>query len=119
VTRDRVIATLKGTRRNCGPPAPFDYHSSAPPRAATVIRDSDVDSLAAFDEARKISLLDVAGFELQLSELLGQAVELVEEGMLKPRVQKSIEAEACVPSKLAGCGEVSAGPGRSRFRKAL
>jgi predicted nucleotidyltransferase len=56
--------------------------------------DSDVDLLAAFDETRKISLLDVAGIELHLSELLGQTVELVEEGMLKPRVQKSVQAEA-------------------------
>jgi hypothetical protein len=56
--------------------------------------DSDVDLLAAFDETRKISLLDVAGIELHLSELLGQTVELIEEGMLKPRVQKSVDAEA-------------------------
>src|SRR6266496_3175800 len=47
---------------------------------------------------RRISLLDVVGIELRLSELLGQPVELVEEGTLKPRVQKSVEAEASVPS---------------------
>ncbi len=56
--------------------------------------DSDIDLLAAFDETRRLSLLDVAGIEIRLSELLGQTVELVEEGMLKPRVQKSVEAEA-------------------------
>jgi len=56
--------------------------------------DSDIDLLAAFDRTRRISLLDVAGIELQLTELLGQRVELVEEGTLKPRVQKSVEAEA-------------------------
>ena len=92
--RDQVIATLKA--------------HEAELRAAGVIRlslfgstvrgdrhpDSDVDLMAAFDETRRISLLDVAGIELQLSELLGQTVELVEEGMLKPRVQKSAEAEA-------------------------
>ena len=33
--------------------------------------DSDIDLLAAFDETRRISLLDVAGIELQLSALLG------------------------------------------------
>jgi hypothetical protein len=55
--------------------------------------DSDVDLLAAFDGTRRISLLDVVGIELQLSELLGRTVELVEEGTLKPRVQKSIAAE--------------------------
>jgi uncharacterized protein len=56
--------------------------------------DSDIDLLAAFDETRRISLLDVAGIELQLSDLLGQPVDLVEEGTLKPRVRRSVEAEA-------------------------
>jgi uncharacterized protein len=56
--------------------------------------DSDIDLLAAFYETRRISLLDVAGIELQLSELLGRPVDLVEEGTLKPRVQKTVEAEA-------------------------
>ena len=57
-------------------------------------QDSDIDLLAAFDDTRRISLLDVAGIEIQLSELLGQTVDLVEEGTLKPRVRKSVEAEA-------------------------
>ena len=55
---------------------------------------SDIDLLAAFDETRRISLLDVASIEIQLSELLGQTVDLVEERTLKPRVQKRVEAEA-------------------------
>jgi predicted nucleotidyltransferase len=56
--------------------------------------DSDIDLLAAFDSSRRISLLDVAGIELQLTELLGHQVELVEEGTLKPRVQETVDAEA-------------------------
>jgi predicted nucleotidyltransferase len=56
--------------------------------------ESDIDLLAAFDETRRISLLDVAGIEIQLAELLGQAVDLVEEGTLKPRVKRSVDAEA-------------------------
>ena len=56
--------------------------------------DSDIDLMAAFDETRRISLLDVAGIEIQLSELLGQTVDLVEEGTLKPRVQQRVAAEA-------------------------
>jgi predicted nucleotidyltransferase len=50
--------------------------------------------LAAFDETRRISLLDVVGIEEQISQILGRTVELVEEGTLKPRVQKNVEAEA-------------------------
>jgi len=32
--------------------------------------------------------------EEQISQMLGRTVELVEEGALKPRVQKNLEAEA-------------------------
>jgi predicted nucleotidyltransferase len=56
--------------------------------------DSDIDLLAAFDETRRISLLDVAGIEIQLAGLLGRPVDLVEEGTLKPRVKRSVDAEA-------------------------
>ena len=92
--REHVIATLRG------------YESEL--RAAGIVRlslfgstargddrpDSDIDLLAAFDDTRRISLLDVVGMEEQISRLLGRAVELVEEGTLKPRVQKNVEAEA-------------------------
>jgi len=57
-------------------------------------RDSDVDLLAAFDRTRRISLLDVAGIEIQLPELLGQPVDLIEEGTLKQGVRRTVEAEA-------------------------
>ena len=56
--------------------------------------DSDIDLLAAFDQSKRISLLDIAGIEIRLSEMLGQRVDLAEEGTLKPRVQKSVDAEA-------------------------
>ena len=55
---------------------------------------SDVDLLAAFDDTRRISLLDIAGMELDLAEMLGCKVDLSEEGTLKPRVKKSVDAEA-------------------------
>src|SRR5215831_17735096 len=57
-------------------------------------RDSDVDLLAAFDESKDLSLLDVVHIENQIAELLGTRVDLIEEGTLKPRVQGSVEAEA-------------------------
>jgi predicted nucleotidyltransferase len=94
MNRDQVIATLREHEQEL--------------KAAGVVRlslfgstarddrraDSDVDLLAAFDATRRISLLDVAGIEIHLTELLGQKVDLVEEGTLKPRVQRSVEAEA-------------------------
>ncbi len=56
--------------------------------------DSDVDLLASFDRTRRISLLDIVGIQLQLAELLNRTVDLVEDGTLKPRVQKTVESEA-------------------------
>jgi hypothetical protein len=54
---------------------------------------SDIDLIAAFDDTRRISLLDMVGMELDLAELLACKVDLIEEGTLKPRVHKSVEAE--------------------------
>lgn len=56
--------------------------------------DSDIDLLAAFDGTRRISLLAVVGIERQISRMLGRAVDLVEEGTMKPRVRKNVESEA-------------------------
>jgi predicted nucleotidyltransferase len=56
--------------------------------------DSDIDLLAAFDNARRLSLLDVIRIENQISDLLGHAVDLIEEGTLKPRVRQSVDREA-------------------------
>ena len=55
--------------------------------------DSDVDLLAAFDEGRRLSLLDVIHIENQIADLLGCRVDLAEEGFLTPRVQKNLDAE--------------------------
>ena len=55
--------------------------------------DSDVDLLAAIDKTRRLSLLDVIGIEIRLADLLGVKVDLILEGTLKPRVQRSVEAE--------------------------
>ena len=54
---------------------------------------SDIDLLAAFDGARQLSLLDVIGIENRLADLLGQPIDLIEEGTLRPRVQKSVSRE--------------------------
>jgi predicted nucleotidyltransferase len=56
--------------------------------------DSDIDLLAAFDEARPLSLLDVIRIENQLADLLGQPVDLIEEGTLRPRARRKLDREA-------------------------
>jgi len=54
---------------------------------------SDIDLLAAFDDTRALSLLDVIGIENRLADLLGQPVDLSEEGTLRPRARQSASRE--------------------------
>jgi len=56
--------------------------------------DSDIDLLASFDDRRDLSLLDVIRIENQIADLLGHAVDLVEEATLKPRVRHKAALEA-------------------------
>lgn len=55
--------------------------------------DSDVDLLAAFDEDRELSLLDVVHVERRLAEWVGRQVDLLKEGRLKPRVQDAVSRD--------------------------
>jgi len=56
--------------------------------------ESDIDLLGALDEGRRLSLLDMIGIENRLADLLGQPVDLIEEGTLKPRAQANVSREA-------------------------
>jgi hypothetical protein len=56
--------------------------------------DSDIDLLAAFDETRRISLLDVIHIENQLADLLGERDDLLVEGTLKPHLKENAAREA-------------------------
>lgn len=92
--REHVIATLRGHEselRTAGITRLSLFGSTA---RGDYRPDSDIDLLAAFDETRRISLLTVVGIEQQISRMLDRPVELVEEGTLKPRVLKNVEAEA-------------------------
>jgi len=55
--------------------------------------ESDIDLLAAFDDARSLSLLDMIGIENRLADLLGGPVDLIEEGTLRPRASQSVSRE--------------------------
>ena len=55
---------------------------------------SDIDLLAAFDDAQSLSLLDMIGIENRLADLLGHPVDLIEEGTLKPRLRESVSRDA-------------------------
>ena len=55
---------------------------------------SDVDLMADFDGAAKISLLGVAGLENRLSDILGVRADLSQRRMLKPEVMQRATREA-------------------------
>jgi hypothetical protein len=92
--RDHVIATLRAHEpelRQAGIVRLALFGSTARGDQGPV---SDIDLLAAFDDNRRISILDIAGMEQDLAAMLGCKVDLIEEGTLKPRVNQSVEAEA-------------------------
>jgi predicted nucleotidyltransferase len=92
--RDRVLATLRAHEHELKAAGLLRLSVFGSTARGDRRPDSDIDLLAAFDDSMRISLLDVAGFEIKLSELLGYPVDLVEEGTLKPRVQESVNSEA-------------------------
>jgi len=54
---------------------------------------SDLDILVEFEEDAKLSLLDLVGLEIELSDLLGIKVNLVERKSLKPYIGQYILSE--------------------------
>ena len=56
--------------------------------------ESDLDIIVDFNEG--ISLLDIVGFELELSEILGIKVELLTEKSISPYIIDDVLAEAKV-----------------------
>ena len=50
---------------------------------------SDVDILVQYDRSRPIGLMKIAGMKVDLEDLLNCEVDLVEEGTLRPAVQKT------------------------------
>lgn len=57
-------------------------------------RPGDIDLLAAFENPRELSLLDVVHIENQLQDLLGEPVDLLVDGTLKPHVKENVDREA-------------------------
>jgi len=55
---------------------------------------SDMDILVEFEEDANLSLLDFVGLEIELSDLLGVKVDLVEKKTLKPHMGEYIKREA-------------------------
>jgi hypothetical protein len=55
---------------------------------------SDVDLLADFDQAKRLTLFSMSGLRLQIVDILGMPVDLADRRMLKERVKARAEQEA-------------------------
>ncbi len=54
---------------------------------------SDIDILVQYDRVRPIGLLKIAGMKVDLEDLLGCEVDLVEEGSLRPWAAESVNRD--------------------------
>lgn len=55
--------------------------------------DSDIDLLVVYDENAHVSLLTIGGIYMELKNLLGREIDLVEEGTLLPFAVESAERD--------------------------
>jgi uncharacterized protein len=67
----------------------------------SVVRDdfnpqSDVDVLVEFDPAHVPGLMSLAGFELELEQILGRRVDLLTPGFFRPSVRRAVLEESVV-----------------------
>ena len=58
--------------------------------------DSDVDILVQYDRSQRIGLLKIAGMHIDLENLLGHKVDIVEDGTLRPWAVESVNKDKCL-----------------------
>ena len=94
MNRDAIIGALRAHEaelRHAGITSLVLFGSSARAENKT---GSDIDLLAAFDEARALSLLDIVHLENRLTDILGRQVDLIEASTLAPEVRSSAYRDA-------------------------
>ena len=98
VTRDHALAVLLAHRSElqaAGVRSLRIFGSVARDEAGP---ESDIDIEAAFEDASKLTLLDLSQLERRLSGFLGCHVELVQKGTFKDGIAGRVEAEAVLAS---------------------
>ena len=58
--------------------------------------ESDVDILVQYDRSQRIGLLKIAGMHIDLENLLGHKVDIVEDGTLRPWAVESVNKDICL-----------------------
>lgn len=94
MNRDAVIGVLRAHEPELKAAGVVRLSLFGSPARGAAGAESDIDLLAAFDATRAPSLLDVIRIENQLADLLGQPVDLIEEGTLKLRLRQNVDREA-------------------------
>lgn len=95
--RETIIARLREHQselKSCGIERLFLFGSHA--RGTATQSVSDVDLMAEFDLAKKLTLFDKAGLEVGLCELLNSRVDLCDRTSLKESVRSNAERDAVV-----------------------
>ena len=59
-------------------------------------KESDVDILVQYDRSQRIGLLKITGMHIDLENLLGHKVDIVEDGTLRPWAVESVNKDKCL-----------------------
>jgi predicted nucleotidyltransferase len=95
VNREEIIATLREYEpelKGAGVQHLFLHGSYA--RGTAVRERSDVDVIAEFDQAKKLSLIGRVHLENRLTDILGVKADLADSRMLRPEVSERARRES-------------------------
>jgi predicted nucleotidyltransferase len=92
--RDSVLKTLREHAPELQGAGVLHLRLHGSVARGTASPESDIDLIAEFDPAKRLSLLDLVGIELDLSDLLGARVDLSPAHTLKPPVRERADREA-------------------------
>lgn len=93
--KEKIVAKLREHQselKSGGIKRLFLFGSHA--RGTAVQNTSDVDLIADFDGAKRLTLFDKAGLEVELGELLNSRVDLCDRAMLREPVRLNASREA-------------------------
>jgi predicted nucleotidyltransferase len=94
VNKDSVIATLRAHEAELRSAGVLSLRLFGSVARDEALPDSDVDLMARFDRRRCRTLLDYAGIEGRLAELLNVHVDLAPEDMMHEPIKTAAEREA-------------------------
>jgi predicted nucleotidyltransferase len=92
--REQVIAALRAHQRELKSAGIVGLSLFGSVARGEASEQSDIDLMGDFDRAKGLTLFDMAGLEVRLTDILGTRVELCDRRMLKEPVRVRAEREA-------------------------